>query len=60
MPRKQTPAQARKSAIESDYAPLYAVAGLTDALAEAPAAPWPRPRREGRKRIDEIQGRAPS
>ena len=34
MPRKQTPAQARKAAIESDYTPLYAVAGLTDALAE--------------------------
>ena len=34
MPRKQTPAQARKAAAESDFTPLYAVAGLTDALAE--------------------------
>ena len=31
---KQNPAQARKEARESDYAPLYAVAGLTDVLAE--------------------------
>ncbi|HET9650076.1 MAG TPA: hypothetical protein VFP34_17860, partial [Microlunatus sp.] len=31
--RKQTPAQARKSALESDFAPLYAVAGLADTLA---------------------------
>ena len=31
--RKQTPAQARKSALESDFAPIYAVAGLTDAFA---------------------------
>lgn len=33
--RKQTPAQARKAALESDFAPLYAVAGLTD-LVTAP------------------------
>lgn len=33
--RKQTPAQARKAAIESDFAPLYAVAGLTELLQEA-------------------------
>ncbi len=31
--RKQTPAQARRAALESDYAPLYAVAGLTEAVA---------------------------
>lgn len=31
--RKQTPAQARKAALESDYTPLYAVAGLTEAVA---------------------------
>ncbi len=35
MARKQTPSQSKKSALESDFAPLYAVAGLTDALAEA-------------------------
>ena len=34
--RKQTPVQARKSALESDYTPLYAVAGLTDVVADAP------------------------
>lgn len=32
--RKQTPAQARKSALDSDFATLYALAGLTDTLAE--------------------------
>ena len=32
---KEPSAEARKSALESDYAALYAVAGLTDALAEA-------------------------
>lgn len=31
--RKQTPAQARKTALASDFAPLYAVAGLADAFA---------------------------
>lgn len=31
--RKQTPAQARKAALESDYTTLYAVAGLTEAVA---------------------------
>ena len=35
--RKQTPAQARKAALESDFAPLYAVAGLTDLLQETAA-----------------------
>ena len=30
--RKQTPAQARKAALESDYAPFYAVAGLTEVV----------------------------
>lgn len=59
MPRKQTPAQARKSAIESDYAPLYAVAGLTDALAEAIRSALVETQEKGRKRIEEIQGRAP-
>jgi hypothetical protein len=33
--RRQTPAQARKAAIESDYTPLYAAAGLTDLVAES-------------------------
>lgn len=31
--RKQTPAQARKAALQSDFAPLYAVAGLADTFA---------------------------
>jgi hypothetical protein len=32
--RRQTPTEARKAALDSDYAALYAVAGLTDSLAE--------------------------
>jgi hypothetical protein len=32
---KDTPAEAKKAALESELAPLYAVAGLTEALAEA-------------------------
>jgi hypothetical protein len=35
MLEKEPSDEARKSALESDYAALYAVAGLTDALAEA-------------------------
>jgi hypothetical protein len=35
MVNNEVSAEARKSALESDYAALYAVAGLTDALAEA-------------------------
>ena len=38
--RKQTPAQARKAALESDYAPLYAVAGLTQVVASTLQATW--------------------
>ena len=60
MPRKETPDQAKKAAVESDYAPLYAVAGLTDALADALAARWPRPRNGGRKRLTELQSRGPA
>lgn len=33
--RRPTPAQARKEAIESEYAPLYAAAGLTDLAVES-------------------------
>lgn len=33
--RRPTPAQARKAAVESDYTPLYAAAGLTDLVAES-------------------------
>jgi DNA-directed RNA polymerase subunit F len=32
--RKQIPTEARTAALRSEYAPLYAVAGLTDALTE--------------------------
>jgi hypothetical protein len=38
--RKQTPAQARKAALESDYAPFYAVAGLTSAVASTLQTTW--------------------
>jgi len=34
-PRHQTSAQARQSAVESDFTPLYAAAGLTDLVAES-------------------------
>ena len=35
MSHNETSAESRKSATDSEYAALYAVAGLTDALAEA-------------------------
>lgn len=38
--RKQTPAQARKAALKSDYTPLYAVAGLTQTVASTLQATW--------------------
>jgi len=59
MPRKQTPTQARKSAIDSDYTPLYAVAGLTDALAEALRGALVERQEKASKKISELQGRRP-
>ena len=52
MPSKSTPAQDKKSARESDYAPLYVVAGLTDALADALRSALAESQERARKRID--------
>jgi hypothetical protein len=38
--RRPTPAQARKAALESDFTPLYAVAGLTEAVASSVQTAW--------------------
>jgi hypothetical protein len=59
MPRKQTPIQARKSAIDSDYTPLYAVAGLTDALAEALRGALVERQERATRKISELQSRRP-
>ena len=59
MPRKQTPTQARKLAIDSDYTPLYAVAGLTDALAEALRGVLVERQEKATKKISELQSRRP-
>ncbi len=66
--RKQTPAQARKAALESDYAPFYAVAGLTEvvttslqaALAEKQREGQPTPRRVAGSGREAGQGRHPA
>ena len=57
MPRKQTPSQAKKSALESDYAPLYAVAGLTDALADALKAALAETQEKANKRFTDLQSK---
>ncbi len=64
MPRKETPDQAKKAAVESEYAPLYAVAGLTDALADAFTdalrATLAETQERARKGFTELQGRRPA
>ena len=64
MPRKETPDQAKKSAVESEYAPLYAVAGLTDALADAFTdalrATLAETQERARKGLTELQSRRPA
>ena len=52
-------AEARKSALESDYAALYAVAGLTDALAEALKGALADTQQKASKRISELQSKRP-
>jgi hypothetical protein len=59
MPHKEVSAEARKSALESDYAALYAVAGLTDALAEALKGALAETQQKASKRIIELQTRRP-
>ena len=57
MPRKQTPNQARKAALESDYAALYAVAGLTDALADALKSALAETQEKANKRLTDLQSK---
>ena len=57
MPRKQTPAQAKKAALESDYAALYAVAGLTDALADALKSALGETQEKANKRLTDLQSK---
>ncbi len=56
---EQPSAEARKSALESDYAALYAVAGLTDALAEALKGALADTQQKASKRINELQSKRP-
>jgi len=59
MPNKEVSADTRKSAIESDYAALYAVAGLTDALAEALKGALTDTQQKASKRFSELQSKRP-
>jgi hypothetical protein len=59
MPHKEASPEARKSALESDYAALYAVAGLTDALAEALKAALADTQQKASKRLTELQSKRP-
>ena len=59
MLNKEVPADTRKSAIESDYAALYAVAGLTDALAEALKGAITDTQQKASKRFSELQSKRP-
>jgi hypothetical protein len=59
MPHKETSVEARKSALESDYAALYAVAGLTDALADALKGALADTQQKTSKRLDELQSKRP-
>ena len=52
-------AEARKSVLESDYAALYAVAGITDALAEAIKGAIAETQQRASKRINELQSKRP-
>jgi hypothetical protein len=59
MAQKEVSAEERKSAVESDYAALYAVAGLTDALAEALKGALAETQQQASKRITELQNKRP-
>src|SRR6476469_722967 len=59
MSEKEVSPEARKSAIESDYAALYAVAGLTDALAEALKGALTDTQQKASKRFSELQSKRP-
>ena len=59
MLEKEPSDEARKSALESDYAALYAVAGLTDALAEALKGALAESQQKASKRLNELQSKRP-
>ena len=59
MSEKEVSPEARKSALESDYAALYAVAGLTDALADALKGALAETQHKATNRINELQSRRP-
>jgi hypothetical protein len=59
MSSKEASAESRKSALESDYAALYAVAGLTDALAEALKAALADTQQKASQRLTELQSKRP-
>src|SRR5918998_949361 len=52
--------QTKKPGRETDYTPLYAVAGMADALADALRSALTDSQQRGRKRIDELQHWAPA
>lgn len=55
--RKQTPAQARKAALESDYTTFYAVAGLTQVVASTLHATWSGTAEKAEQRLAAWQGK---
>jgi hypothetical protein len=57
--RKKSSPEARKSALESDYAPLYAVAGLTDALSEVLRSALADTQGQASKRLAALQSKRP-
>ena len=59
MSHKEVSADTRKSAVESDYAALYAVAGLTDALAEALRSALADTQQKASRRIGDLQSKRP-
>jgi hypothetical protein len=59
MSHKEVPADTRKLAVESEYATLYAVAGLTDALAEALKSALADTQLKASKRISDLQAKRP-
>jgi hypothetical protein len=59
MSENEVSAEARKSALESDYAALYAVAGLTDALADALKGALAETQQKASQRINELQSKRP-
>src|SRR5687768_16088338 len=59
MLEKEPSDEARRSALESDYAALYAVAGLTDAQAEALKGALAETQQKASKRLNELQSKRP-